>query len=128
MAEQINATVEQINATVKRYVELVATGKPDDIVALYAEDAVLEDPVGTEQRRGHDAIREFYKVIENMEQESELLTLRVTGSRAAFHFSLITKVGEQKMELSPIDIMEFDEAGKITSMQAFWGQDDLHLS
>ena len=118
-------SAEQIAATVKRYVGLVATGTPDDLVALYAPEAVLEDPVGSEPKKGHAGIREFYAVIENMEQTSELLTLRVAGNRAAFHFSLSTKVGDKTMELSPIDVMKFDDDGKIVSMQAYWGQDDL---
>ncbi|TSD99288.1 steroid delta-isomerase [Skermania sp. ID1734] len=122
------ATEQAIEDVVRRYVELVATGKPDEIVALYSAEATLEDPVGSGVRQGHAAIREFYQVIENMEQESELLTLRVAGNRAAFHFSLLTKVGDKQMALSPIDVMEFDEDAKITKMQAFWNQSDLSFT
>ncbi|WP_231117565.1 nuclear transport factor 2 family protein, partial [Mycobacterium intracellulare] len=51
---------EAITETVNRYLALVATGTADDIVTLYAADATIEDPIGADIRRGHDAIRAFY--------------------------------------------------------------------
>lgn len=40
-------------------------GKADDVAALYAEDATLEDPVGGgEVHIGRQAIAGFYKVME----------------------------------------------------------------
>lgn len=31
------------------------------------------------------------------------------------------------MTLHPIDVMEFDDEGRITRMRAYWGQDDLSM-
>ena len=42
---------ETITATVHRYLELIGTGTADDIVALFADDATVEDPVGSEPLR-----------------------------------------------------------------------------
>jgi len=42
-----NAT-QAITDTVHRYIELVAKGSADDLVALYADDATVGDPVGGE--------------------------------------------------------------------------------
>ncbi|QXQ16075.1 nuclear transport factor 2 family protein [Skermania piniformis] len=113
---------------VRRYVELIGGGgSTDEIVGLYAADAVLEDPVGSEPRRGHAAIREFYAVLEPLDREAELVTSRIIGTRAAFLFRLTTRAGGRTMDISPIDVMEFDDAGKIVSMQAYWGPDDLIL-
>ena len=39
-------SAEGIRKTVERYIEAVATGTADDVVALYAEGATVEDPVG----------------------------------------------------------------------------------
>ncbi|MBJ8346786.1 nuclear transport factor 2 family protein [Antrihabitans sp. YC2-6] len=122
------ASAEQMRDVVEKYVKLVGAGATEEIVALYRADASVEDPVGTEQRIGTEAIREFYKILEPLEKTTELTTARIAGSRAAFLFTLRTKVGEQTLELSPIDVMEFDDDGKISSMKAFWGQDDMHMS
>lgn len=119
------ASVEEV---VQQYVKLVGSGSADEITELFAADAVLEDPVGSEPKHGHDGIREFYQVIENLEKTTELLTLRVAGDNAAFCFRLVTVMGDKKVELAPIDVMTFDADAKISSMRAFWSQADLHVS
>lgn len=118
-------TVEAIRATVEEYVRAVAHGTVDEILALYAEGATVEDPVGTEVRTTRESLREFYAVIESLKQTAELITVRIASNTAAFHFRLITDFGENTFEVAPIDVMEFDDEGKITSMRAFWGQADM---
>ncbi|QSE81116.1 nuclear transport factor 2 family protein [Rhodococcus koreensis] len=118
-------SAEDIRKTVERYIEAVATGTAADVVALYAEGATVEDPVGTEPRTSVESLHEFYGVIEPLKQTGELLTLKIAGNSAAFHFSLVTDLGEQKLEIAPIDVMTFDDDGKITSMRAFWSQEDM---
>ena len=57
---------------VQRYLDTVAGGKADDVAALYAEDATLEDPVGGgEVHIGRQAIAGFYKVMEGGEIKTE---------------------------------------------------------
>lgn len=115
----------QIRDVVEQYVKLVATGPTEDIVALYAPDAVVEDPIGSTPRQGHDAIREMYQTLEAAQRETSVDTVRVVGSHAIVGFTLVTRFGEHKMTLSPIDVMEFDEQGRIVSMKAYWGPDDM---
>ena len=118
-------SAEAIRKTVEAYMNAVATGTADEVVALYAESATVEDPVGTDVRTTRESIHEFYSVIENFDQEAHLETLRIAGNEAAFHFSLITKMGEKRLTIAPIDVMTFDDDAKITSMRAFWGQEDM---
>ncbi|MGN2640907.1 nuclear transport factor 2 family protein [Nocardia takedensis] len=117
----------QIRDVVEQYVKLVGSGPTQAIVDLYAPDAVVEDPIGTEPRHGHQAIREFYDVIANLQRHTELRpdTVRIAGKHAAFVFTLVTEFGDQRLSLSPIDVMEFDDDGKITRMRAYWSQDDM---
>ncbi|MFD6463896.1 nuclear transport factor 2 family protein, partial [Streptomyces roseolus] len=63
---------QQIRDVVEQYVKLVGSGPTEEIVQLYAPDATVEDPIGTEPRQGHAAIREFYEVIANLDRESRL--------------------------------------------------------
>ncbi len=118
---------QRIRTTVEAYLDAVAAGVAADIAALYADDATVEDPAGSEPRVGRTAIAEFYKGVEGTENTTELLTLRVSGSTAAFHFRVITKAGEQTYEVEPIDIMTFDEDGRITSMRAVWAPGDMRV-
>lgn len=119
-------SVEHITQTVNRYLELVANGSPDGIAELYAEDATVEDPVGGEVHIGRQAIRRFYgAAVGNVKAETELVTLRVAGYEAAFAFSLTLDFGDKAVRIEPIDVMVFDDDGKIASMKAYWSPGDV---
>jgi steroid delta-isomerase len=122
------ASNQRIREVIGAYVDRVANGTTDEVLALYADDATVEDPVGTEVRSTRESIREFYSALEGLEQEGTLLTARIAGGEAAFQFELATKAGEQTYTLSPIDVMTFDDDGLITSMRAFWGNADMAIS
>lgn len=116
---------DAIRATVENYIRSVAKGTTDDVLALYAPGATVEDPVGTEPRTTEAALREFYGVIEPLAQTGELLTLKIAANNAAFLFRLTTHLGEQNLVMEVIDVMTFDDDAKITSMKAYWSQDDM---
>ena len=122
------ASNERIREVIDAYVDRVAHGSADEVLALYAEGATVEDPVGTDVREGLEAIREFYAPLEGLEQEGRVVAARIAGGQAAFQFELATKAGEQTYTLSPIDVMTFDDDGRITSMRAFWSNDDVQVS
>lgn len=121
----MSITNEQAEATVRTYLGLVAEGTADQIAALYAEDAVLEDPVGSAPLTGREAIRGFYATIEPMKIATELLTVRTAGGEAAFHFRIETDTGAGVAIMEPLEVMIFDEDGLITSMRAWWNDTDL---
>ena len=110
---------EHIESIVRQYLDLVANGTADDIAALYASDATVEDPVGGEVHIGRHAIAGFYQNIQSAPRETELLTLRVAGHEAAFLFAITVGTGEQRIRIEPIDVMVFDGEGKIAAMKAY---------
>ena len=118
-------TNEQAEANARRYLELVANGTAAEIVELYAEDGVLEDPVGSEKLVGREAIQAFYATLEPMKVTTELLTIRTAGNEAAFHFRIETDTGAGIAVLEPMEMMVFDEDGLIRSMRAWWNDSDL---
>ena len=118
---------EAIAHTVNRYLELVADGTADEILTLYAADATVEDPIGSDIRRGHDSIHEFYAGFQDAKKETELAELRVGGSEAAFLWHLTLDAGGSRTRISPISHMVFDEDARITSMRAFWSPSDIKV-
>ncbi|QBC84449.1 nuclear transport factor 2 family protein [Mycobacterium avium] len=120
-------SAEAITDTVNRYLALVATGTADDIATLYAADATIEDPIGADIRRGHDAIRAFYAGFQDAKKDTELAELRVSGSEAAFLWHLTLDAGDTRTRISPISTMSFDEDAKITAMRAFWSPTDVQV-
>jgi steroid delta-isomerase len=116
---------QAITDTVNRYIELVAEGSADDLVELYADDATVEDPVGGEVHIGRMAIHGFYSAVNGVRRECELVSLRVAGNEAAFQFRQTVTTGEHRMVIEPIDVMVFDNRGKITAMKAYWSAADV---
>jgi steroid delta-isomerase len=114
------------NATiVTRYLELIAQGKVDEIVELYAEDGTVEDPVGGEVHIGRQAIRGFYSMIPAADNASEMFTLRTLGQEAAFYWALTVELGGNRVRIEIISTMTFNEDGKIASMKAYWGPENI---
>ena len=112
--------------TVNRYLELVSKAQPDEVAALYADDATLEDPVGSEVHIGRPAIRGFYSSIENIKAETEVLTLRALGNEVAFFWTMTVDLGnDTRMRMEIISVMTFDDEGKIASMKAYWGPENV---
>jgi steroid delta-isomerase len=114
-------TASQV-AAVDRYVTAFATRSTDLIREIYASDATLEDPVGSEVRVGIDAIVEFYTNAFEMNVTLELLGKpRCAGNAVAFPF----QVNAGGMKIEAIDVFEFNADGKVASMKAYWGTDNV---
>jgi steroid Delta-isomerase len=118
-------SVAEMRSVVEQYLTLVGGGTAEQITALYADDATLEDPVGADPHVGRDAILAFYKVIEPIKRSTELVSFKAAGDTAVFEFHIVTYFDEFTIELSPVDIMVFGADGRIASMRAVWSPQDM---
>lgn len=116
---------QQIQKTLARYIELVDACDIDGIVALYAADATVEDPVGSPLHQGREAIGRFYR--EGLGRANA--RARQTGPVAATHvgsgaipFCVDLEWNGGPCSIQVIDVMEFDADGLIRSMKAYWGE------
>ena len=112
-----------IRATVEAYCAAFTAGDGAAYVALFAEDAWLEDPVGSPRIEGHEAIGGFFEQSSSMAESIELrLTgpVRVAAGEAAFPMQARPSIGGTTFGVDIIDVMTFDDAGRITTMRAFW--------
>ena len=110
------------NAVVEKYIQAFATNDMDVIKDIYAENATLEDPVGSEVRHGMAAIVEFYAQAFSTGATLERSgPARCAGNAVAFPF--FVHVGTMKVQA--IDVFEFDAAGKVVSMKAYWGPENI---
>lgn len=124
--QQETGPAEKIAATVQRYIDGLNTGTAEDIADLYADGATVEDPIGAPVRSTRAELVEFYGIITGLEsREATLKWTKIAGDTAVFEFTLVTGVAGAHFEITPVDIMVFDEAGKIASMRAVWTQEDL---
>ena len=104
-------------ATVEKYIEAVSTDNLDLIREIYADNATVEDPVGTPPKEGIDAILAFYGSFKGLGVKLQLKdSVKCAGNAAAFPFT--AAIGPKQMDV--IDVFEFDQDGKVVSMRAYW--------
>lgn len=115
-------TSEQMLGLVRDYVDAFDKGDPDAVTALFAEDATVEDPVGTPAKRGHAEIRAFYAGSMATGAKLELLgDPRCAADYVAFPFAVKLEWQGRKQVIEVIDTFRVNDAGKITEMRAFFG-------
>lgn len=115
-------TQEQMVAVVQAYVDGFAAGDVEAVVALFAEGATVEDPVGTPMKRGRDEIRTFYAG--SMATGARLQLLgepRCAADYVAFPFAVHLEWQGRRQIIEVIDTFRLDASGKITEMRAFFG-------
>ena len=116
-------------AAVHAYIAAFEKGSLDEVVALFAEDATVEDPVGSPVRRGQEAIRAFYRQPVAIGSKLTLQgPIRVAGDYAVFPFTVTVKQGARSMRIDVIDAFRFNARNEVVEMRAFWGPDNSHLS
>jgi steroid delta-isomerase len=117
---------DHIRRIYERYPELLNKGDAEGIVELYAEDATIEDPIGSDLHRGRDAIRVFYqRAAASRATMRRTGPVRVAGHEAATPVVVLMGPEDQRSALDLISVMSFDEDGKIASMRAFWSMDAI---
>jgi steroid delta-isomerase len=120
------ATPEQMSAAVQGYVDAFDKGDPEAVVALFAEDATVEDPVGTPLKVGHAAIREFYTA--SMATGAKLRLdgpIRLATEYAAFAFQVQLTMDGKDLTVDVIDTFKFNADGKVTEMRAYFGPSNM---
>src|SRR5262245_60880303 len=121
------ATADDIRATITSYGQSFGTDR-EGWLDLFAADATVEDPVGTDVRKGRESIGEFWDFAHSLADAVELRlspTVCVAGTEAAFHMDIISTLGDAQMLIPAIDAMTFDDDAKITSMRAYWTMEDM---
>lgn len=113
---------DRMVAAVEAYVTSYNRGDLDGVCAVFAEDAIVEDPVGTPPRVGQAALREFFAV---GIQAGARLTLdgpvRCAAGHAAFAFHVDLHWDGADTRIDVIDVFTFDPHGKVTGMKAYFG-------
>jgi steroid delta-isomerase len=115
----------RVASTIARYQSTFSAGDREGWLALFADDAVVEDPVGSPPRKGREEIGNFWdEVHARLDEASVLMTQgpAVCGLEAAWAFALTVRAGEFTVQLEIIDHGTFDDDGRIRSIRAFWNE------
>jgi len=114
---------ERMRDAVDRYFAAWTSLDPSAYVACFADNAVVHDPYGSTPRHGAVALRDFFGAIAHAVQEVRIQadSVYVVSNRAAvvFRGRAIGK-NQKPVKVVGIDVFEFNEAGRITTLWAYW--------
>ncbi|MFT4520744.1 MAG: steroid delta-isomerase [Halioglobus sp.] len=115
---------QHIANTLQAYVDAITGDDVEKVLELFAHNAVVEDPIGTDPHVGTQALRVFYQMaVDNV----ELMTLeghvRVRDQWGAV--GMTAKPKGMKMVMETLDVMEFNQDGLIINMKAYWGDSNF---
>jgi len=115
-------TPEQVRAAVDGYVAAYRAGDRDAFLALWADGATIEDPVGTPVHEGAEAIGAFWDLVHGMTDRLVLepTHVHVCEAEAAMVFEIRSTVGGQDMVIDAVDVFVVDDDGRLGSMRAYW--------
>lgn len=121
------ATEPQMKQAMQAYIDKYNADDLEGLLALYADDATVEDPVGKPVMSGKAKIREFYTMA--MKTGARLaLAAPIRGSHgnaAAMAFDVKLEYQGSRMVIRVVDVMTFNDRGQFASMRAYWGPGDM---
>lgn len=117
---------EAMRATMRRYLALVEQNDVDGVLELMSDDVSVEDPVGGPPGThvvGREAVAAFFRQGFRRARPAPELTGPIvsTGANAAaMSFTLRLDLAGSRQAIDVVDVMTFDEDGRIASLRAFW--------
>ena len=107
---------------VESYVAAYNAQDFDTILAFFAEDATMEDPVGAPPATGLEAIRALYAAGFAMGIRLEL-DGRIRTAASSVAFPLVATSASGKLHI--IDVFDFDGSERVAQMRAYWSPENL---
>ena len=119
-----------MKAALQAYVDGINAGDAEAVTALFAADATIEDPVGTPAKRGPDIAAWFADTIAYRTRIRPVAPVRGShGEEAALAFDVEFSPPEgPRLRIRSVDVCRFDAQGRIVSLRAFWGPEDIEVA
>ena len=114
---------DTIEHTIRRYQATFSAEDREGWLALFTDDAVLEDPVGSPPHEGREAIAAFWDAVHARTERGSVRMTQgpaVCGLEAAWAFELDVTVKGRRSLVEIIDHGTFTEDGRIRRIRAFW--------
>ena len=115
----------QMKAALQAYLDGLNARDADAVLALFAADAEIEDPVGSPVKRGAE-IKAWFRGAVRVEPRLELCApIRGSHSDAAvMTFTVESVRGGARYRTHSTDVARFNEEGQIIRLEGYWGPSD----
>lgn len=112
-------TSQQLEDICTRYVGLIGDENTAALIELFADECTVEDPVGNDPLVGRAAVHDFFASLVGAGCKAKLAgPVHAVPDAAAAAFPI--ELDTAGLVVQAIDVMTFDDAGRITSMTAYW--------
>lgn len=106
-------------AAVENYLAKLGAGDLEGIMAAYAAEPTVHDPIGSEPKVGREAVEAFYASILPFTPKTTVLgPITVTGRHAGFQFRMDLTIGDKAVVVYATELFALDEDFLITEMTA----------
>jgi steroid delta-isomerase len=123
---------DDLKAFVQNYAERFSADDREGWLALWADDATMDDPVGSPIKNGRDEIAAFYDESRSMADSIELRSAGLVvavGDECAWTVEIRPTIGGTTYVMDVIELMRFvdgpDGTPLIKEMRAFWNPADM---
>ncbi len=121
---------DPVKTALNAYAQVWANDDRDGFLGLFADDATIEDPVGSPLVVGKAGIAEFWDNVHSMgmEYSTEVVRAVSCGNEGVLVFNVTTRGGGMAMTVKIVDVFALGDDGKIVSMRAFWDADCMGMA
>ena len=116
---------EVIRQTIAEYTRAMTEGDGEAMEALFGADFVIEDPVGAPPVEGAEAIATRVGAARAPGSLALVGPVCGTAQRAAAPLRATFALNGVDRTIDLIDVFDFDAEGRITSLRAYWGEDNF---
>jgi uncharacterized protein (TIGR02246 family) len=122
MSKQQESTKE-IESLLTIYFDNMAAMNAKGWLEIFAEDAVVHDPVGTPPKLVHKNSEQFFKILSNLFKKIELskddIFFVKNGAAVKWTMQVVTKT-DRHFTAEGISIFEMNGVGKIQKVSSYW--------
>ncbi len=120
-------SAEQSVETLKTYIRAWASNDKALLLSIFADDCVLEDPVGTPAFAGHAGLSRFWDFAhqgDDRQLTPVLEEIRANGDQAVMRFTMQVRAPaiNAGIDLSIMEHIQFAPDGRIAHLRAFWNE------
>ena len=118
-------STEEIASLVAIYFDNMAAMNAIGWLEIFAEDAVIHDPVGDPPRFVHKDSHQLFKILSNFFKKMELskddILFVKNGAAVKWTMQVITK-SDRHATSEGISIFEINDVGKIQKVSSYWDE------